>query len=100
LDRGLREAPVFYGLYTCLIVLSAVIVLIPGLPLFPLMWLSQVVNAILLPAILLLMLLLVNDVSIMRTYRNHRLSNVIAGALGIMVTLATVALLVAGGGPA
>jgi len=84
----------FYGLYTALIVLSSLIVLIPGLELFPLMWLSQVANAVLLPLILVIMLLLANDVRTMRTWRNRRVSNVLATVLTVRVVLAAGALLV------
>ncbi len=93
INRDSDEAPLFYGLYTSLIVLSAAIVLIPGLPLFPLMWLSQVLNAMLLPAILVLMLCLANDAGLMKTWRNSRLTNALAAALAVLVTLATLALL-------
>jgi Mn2+/Fe2+ NRAMP family transporter len=83
----------FYGLYAALIVLSAAIVLLPGLPLFPLMWLSQVVNAVLLPAVMVFMLVLANDVRIMKHYHNSRLTNVLATALALLVTVATVTML-------
>ena len=73
----------FYGLYTGLIALSAAIVLIPGLPLFHLMWLSQVVNALLLPAILLIMLRLANDVSILKHWHNSRRANTMATMLAV-----------------
>jgi Mn2+/Fe2+ NRAMP family transporter len=92
LDRSPGEAPLFYGLYASFIVLSVLIVLIPGLPLFALMWLSQVANAVLLPAILLLMLILVNDRRIMRTHHNHRITNLIVGSVAVVITLATLAL--------
>jgi len=94
LDRRPEDAPMFYGLYTALIVLSSLIVLIPGLELFPLMWLSQVANAVLLPLILVIMLLLANDVRTMRTWRNRRVSNVLATVLTVLVVLAAGALLV------
>jgi len=62
-ERGLnqrpRDASVFYGLYIGIIVLSVLTVLIPGIPLFPLMWLSQSMNAILLPVLLVLVIKLV-----------------------------------------
>jgi len=92
-DRKASEAPMFYGLYAALIVLSAAIVLLPGLPLFPLMWLSQVVNAVLLPAVMVFMLVLANDVRIMKHYHNSRLTNVLATALALLVTVATVTML-------
>jgi Mn2+/Fe2+ NRAMP family transporter len=94
IDRQSHEAPIFYGLYTSLIVLSSVVVLIPGIPLFPLMWLSQVLNAVLLPVILVFMLRLANDSGIMGEWRNSRLTNVLASVLAMVISLATVALLV------
>jgi Mn2+/Fe2+ NRAMP family transporter len=93
IDHDSREAPVFYGLYTVLIVLSSAIVLIPGLPLFPLMWLSQVANAVLLPMVMVFMLLLANDRSIMHKWRNTRWTNVLAIGLAVLITVATVILL-------
>jgi NRAMP (natural resistance-associated macrophage protein)-like metal ion transporter len=98
LDRSPEEAPVFYGLYTTLIVLSVLIVLIPGLPLFPLMWLSQVANAVLLPLVLVLMLKLINDRLIMKSWVNHRVTNVVVTVLAVLVSVATLALFVSGGG--
>ncbi len=98
LDHTREEAPVFYGLYTTLIVLSIVIVLIPGLPLFPLMWLSQVANAILLPVILVLMLKLINDQEIMKSWTNRRPTNVVVTILAVLVIVATLALFISGNG--
>ncbi len=95
IDRSSTEAPMFYGIYTTLIVLSSVFVLIPGLPLFPLMWLSQIANAVLLPAILVFMLILANDVNLMKQWRNTRVNNWAAGTLAVLVTISTVAMLAA-----
>ncbi len=94
IDREVGEAPIFYGLYTLLIVVSSVVVLIPGIPLFPLMWLSQVLNAVLLPAVMILMLRLANDPRIMKRQRNSPLTNVLATLLAAVITAATFALLV------
>ena len=97
-ERGLDQrgghAPIFYGLYSGLIVLSAVVVLIPGIPLFPLMWLSQVLNAILLPLLLVLVIKLANDRSLMGNWVNSRLQNVLAWGLTALVITITVALVV------
>lgn len=93
IDRAIEDAPMFYGLYTFMIVLSTAIVLIPGLPLFPLMWLSQVVNAMLLPAVMFLMLRLANDRSIMKVWCNARLANVFATVLAVLITIATAIML-------
>lgn len=95
INRQADEAPMFYGIYTTMIVLSAGIVLIPGLPLFPLMWLSQVANAVLLPAIMVFMLILANDAGLMKNWRNSRPINAFAVVLAVLVTVATLALLIA-----
>jgi Mn2+/Fe2+ NRAMP family transporter len=94
LDRTADEAPIFYGLYTALIGISVIIVLIPGLPLFPLMWLSQVANAVLLPLVLVMMLNLANDARIMKTWTNARWTNALVAIVAVLVTLATLALFV------
>jgi Mn2+/Fe2+ NRAMP family transporter len=94
IDHDVREAPVFYGLYAVLIVLSSVVVLTPGIALFPLMWLSQVLNAVLLPVVVVLMLRLANDSRIMLKRRNSRLTNLLATLLAALITVATLALLV------
>ena len=95
INRSLQEAPVFYGLYAAQLVVSSVIVLTPGLPLFPLMWLSQVANALLLPVILVVMLRLANNRRVMKGWGNARLSNALAVVLVGLVSLATLALFVA-----
>jgi len=93
IDNRPQEAPVFYGLYTGLIVLSAAVVLLPGVPLFPLMWLSQTLNAILLPVLLVLMLRLANDAHLMGAHRNGRAVNVLAWGLTGLILLITLILL-------
>ncbi len=90
INREMKEAPFFYGLYTVLIVLSAVAVLLPGMPLFRLMWLSQSVNAILLPIILVLMLRMANDRQIMGRHANSRWTNGVAWVMIALIVLATV----------
>ena len=93
IDHKSHDAPVFYRIYTALIILSSAVVLIPGLPLFPLMWLSQVVNAVLLPMVMVFMLLLANDRSIMQNWRNPRWINALSIGLAVLITAATVMLL-------
>jgi len=63
--RTFREAPHFYLLYSAIIVLGAGLVLLPRAPLLKIMLLSQVMNGLLLPAVLILMLLLVTRRSLM-----------------------------------
>ncbi len=89
LDNHLSEAPVFFGLYTALILLGGIIVLIPGIALFPLMQLSQAINAILIPVILVLMLRLVNNTKIMGQWTNSKLGNILAWGMTIFISAAT-----------
>ena len=88
LNRKFREAPVFYWLYTGLIIVGAGIILIPKAPLVKLAVLSQVLNGVLLPFVLVFMLLLVNKRQLMGRYINSRSYNVVAwGLTGIIVAL-------------
>ncbi len=93
LDRSIHEAPIFYGLYIAMLILSVVVVLIPGMPLFALMWLSQSLNAILLPVLLVLTLRLVNNRRVMGNYVNKKWQNVLGWALTIAISGVTVVLL-------
>jgi NRAMP (natural resistance-associated macrophage protein)-like metal ion transporter len=88
LDKRFDEAPAFYWLYTGLIVLGAGFLLIPRFPLFRVMVLSQVVNGILLPFVLIFMLLLMNDRELMGDHVNSRWYNIVSWATaGAMIAL-------------
>ena len=89
-SRRFSEAPVFMGLYTALILIGAVVVLVPGLPLIGVILVSQNLNGILLPVILVFMLLLVNNPRIMGRHTNPAWLNVVAWGLTGLVTLLTV----------
>lgn len=93
LNRNIKEAPVFYGGFALIMVISLVVVLIPGLPLFPMMILSQAMNAILLPVMLILILKLANDVRVMGQYKNNKVINVLAYGITAMIMVVTVVLL-------
>jgi Mn2+/Fe2+ NRAMP family transporter len=94
LNRTLKEAPVFYGFFSGIIGLSVLIVSIPGIPLFPLMWLSQTLNAVLLPVILILVLLLTNNQKLMGKWKNTPIQNYLSIGLTIFISLITITLLV------
>lgn len=90
-NRGFREAPVFLGLYTGLIVIGALAVLWPHAPLFILLWLPNVVGGMLLPVILVLMLRLVNNRRLMGRYVNGPIRNAIALATtGVLIVLTAI----------
>jgi Mn2+/Fe2+ NRAMP family transporter len=85
------EAPVFYWLYTILIVAGGGVILIPNLPLVKITILSQVVNGVVLPFVLIFMLLLINKKELMGEYVNSRLFNIIAWATTIIMIGLTIA---------
>ncbi len=85
-DKSFKEAPFFYWLYTLLIAGGAVSVLIlPDTQLVNVAILSQVLNGILLPVVIILMLLLINRRDLMGEHKNSRLWNVIAWSTSIIV---------------
>jgi NRAMP (natural resistance-associated macrophage protein)-like metal ion transporter len=86
--KRFSEAPTFYWLYTILIVVGAVVVLLPGLPLVKIIVASQVVNGAVLPFVLIFMLLLINKKELMGEFVNTTTFNIIAwSTTAIMVVL-------------
>ncbi|MGC2432507.1 MAG: Nramp family divalent metal transporter, partial [Desulfobaccales bacterium] len=77
-NRSWKEAPVFYWLYTLLIVIGAGVILIPNIPLIPVMFWSQVANGVLLPFVLIFMLILINNKDLMGAYVNNWTFNIIS----------------------
>ena len=94
LTKKFRDAPAFYWLYTGLIVIGAAIILMPGVPLVRIAVLSQVLNGLLLPFVLVFMLILVNRRSLMGTLVNGRAYNIVAWSLTGMTIVLTLVLLV------
>ncbi|MCH7979819.1 MAG: divalent metal cation transporter [Acidobacteria bacterium] len=92
-NKKFREAPVFYWLYTLLIVVGGGLILIPGIPLILVSYLSQVANGFLLPFVLVFLLLLVNRVDLMGEFKNSRGYNLIAGATVAVLVVLTLLLL-------
>lgn len=95
IDKKLREAPLFYGIYTALIALGAGAILLPGVPLLKVLYLSQVANGVLLPAVLIFMLVLANRRDIMGEHVNSRTFNAIAWLLVSSLIVMTIFLSVA-----
>lgn len=89
-NKRFREAPQFYLLITILILIGAGIILIPNIPLIKIMLISQVLNGILLPVILIYMLKLSNNHKIMGEYKNSKIFNIITWAICILIIILTV----------
>jgi NRAMP (natural resistance-associated macrophage protein)-like metal ion transporter len=88
LDKKWGEAKQFYWLFTGIVVVGAAVVLLPRLPLIRIMLVSQIVNGMLLPFVLIYMLRLANDEKLMGVHRNGRWFNVVAWTTAVvMITL-------------
>ncbi|HEY5328324.1 MAG TPA: Nramp family divalent metal transporter [Acidobacteriaceae bacterium] len=93
LSKRFREAPVFYSLYTALLVVGSIFILMPKVPLVKIAVLSQVLNGVLLPFVLVFMLILVNKRSLMGAKTNGIAYNVVAWTLTCAATVLTVVML-------
>ena len=89
LDHKFKEAPVFYWLYTALVVIGGAIILIPGAPLYKILLWSQVANGVWLPVVMIFVLLLVNRPELMGKYVNGKAFNILAWALSIAMIVLT-----------
>ena len=78
IDKDFRKAPEFFWLFTISVVIGALTILVPGMPLLAVMYVSQVINGVVLPFVLILMLLLVNDKRLMGRYVNGPVFNAVA----------------------
>ena len=92
-DKRFTDARAFFSIYTFVLAAGALIVLLPGLDLLPVIIASQNLQGLLLPVVLVFMVLLVNDARLMGTHRNGRIGNVLAwAAVGLVVVLDVVLL--------
>jgi Mn2+/Fe2+ NRAMP family transporter len=90
-NRRIREAPIFYALYTLLIAVGAGAVLWPKFPLVTMMLWSQTLNGMLLPVILIFMVLLVNKADLMGEWINPRWFNLVAWVSVVLIIGLTLA---------
>jgi NRAMP (natural resistance-associated macrophage protein)-like metal ion transporter len=85
-SRSFREAPIFIGIFTSLVVVGAVVAMLPGLPLIDALLSMQVINGLLLPVLLIAILRLVNDKEVMGEHRNGPIYNIAAWLTAIIVS--------------
>jgi Mn2+/Fe2+ NRAMP family transporter len=85
-SHSFREAPIFLGTFTFLVAFGAAIAVIPNLPLFRVLLVTQVINGLLLPFVLFAVLRLVNNRELMGAHVNGPLYNVAAWLTAIIVT--------------
>ena len=89
-SRTFREAPIFLGTFTFLVAVGAAIAVIPNLPLFRVLLVTQVINGLLLPFVLFAILKLVNNRELMGTQVNGPVYNLAAWLTAIIVTALSV----------
>ena len=88
-----RRAPLFFGLFTALLLGGAAVALIPHLPVIKLLLWIQVLNGVLLPIIIIFILLLINDGRLTGELKNTRIYNTLGWATFTLITLAIVVML-------
>jgi Mn2+/Fe2+ NRAMP family transporter len=93
LSRSFREAPIFLGIFTALILVGAIVALVPGIPQIRLLLFTQTVNGVLLPIILIAVLSLANNREIMGEYRNSLWLNIAAGTTTIVISILSLLLI-------
>ena len=93
-NRKFVEAPEFYGLYSAIILMGAGMILMPGVPLLRIILLSQIMNGILLPVILVFMVLLVNKKELMGSFTNGPLYNTVTWGTTALLVALTLAMVV------
>jgi NRAMP (natural resistance-associated macrophage protein)-like metal ion transporter len=94
IDKKLKEAPQFYTLFTSIIIIAVSIILIPNAPLIAITIWTQVINAMLLPVVLISMILMVNNKRIMGAYTNNKFQNAVGWSTTIVLFVLTAMLVI------
>ena len=93
LNKRFSEAPAFYWLFTLLLGTGAGVILLPKFPLVKIAVLSQVLNGLLLPFVLVFMLLLVNKTYLMGRFTNPRLYNALCWSFTALIIAFTLVMI-------
>jgi Mn2+/Fe2+ NRAMP family transporter len=93
-SSSFREAPIFVGVFTFLVVLGATVAMMPGLSLIRVLIVTQVINGVLLPVILIAILKLVNNRELMGSHVNGPLYNIAAWLTAIIVSVLSILVIV------
>lgn len=91
-DKDFKEAPHFFTIFTSLILISAALILIPGINLFNILIWSQVANGILIPIVLIYILKLCNDPEVMGEYTNSKVFNIISYGIVFFMVVVNIAM--------
>ena len=94
INKKLNEAPQFYALFTFIVVAAVIIILMPNAPLVLISLWSQVLNAMLLPVVLISMILMVNNPKIMGLHVNNKFQNLVGWFTTVVLIILTILLVV------
>ena len=95
IDKKLEEAPQFYALFTSIIAIALIIILFPHAPLIAITIWTQIINAMLLPVVLISMILMVNNKAIMGEYVNNKFQNWVGWTTVVVLIMLTIMLVIA-----
>jgi len=91
IDKKFVEAPQFFTLFSSIILVAVTIILIPNAPLIGITIWTQVLNAVLLPVVLICMIIVVNKKEIMGDHRNNLFQNIVAvSTIFILIALSLI----------
>jgi Mn2+/Fe2+ NRAMP family transporter len=93
LSRSFREAPIFLGIFTTLIIIGVAVALLPNIPQIKLLIVTQTINGVLLPFLLVTIVSLSSNTEIMGKYANRFFFKVFAWAITIVVSLLSLMLI-------
>jgi len=93
LSRSFREAPIFIGIFTTLIVIGGCVALLPNIPQIKLLLVTQTINGVLLPFLLVTIVSLSGNKEIMGEYANHFLFKIFAWTITVVVSLLSLMLI-------
>jgi Mn2+/Fe2+ NRAMP family transporter len=95
LDDRLREAPLFYATYVLVVGVAVALVLIPGIGLVPVLFLTQALNAVLLLPLLVFVTGIARDRDLLGEQANGRLGTAALVAVTVLLAVCLGALAVA-----
>jgi len=98
INKKFSEAPQFYSLFTIIILIAVGIILLPNAPLIAITIWTQVLNAVLLPIVLICMMIIINKTDIMGEYTNKSYQNIIGWTTSIILIILSCVLLFSGVG--
>ncbi|MBA3334237.1 MAG: Nramp family divalent metal transporter [Acidobacteria bacterium] len=94
LSHSFRDAPIFLGIFTSLILIGAIVAMIPGIPQIKLLIFTQSINGLLLPFLLIAIVTLSSNADIMGEYKNSFLFKCFAWLITIILSILSTLLLV------